>query len=69
VTEHFYHHAATPRNRKKALHHAENLSETLVHFLGEHIKHQANIEYMIGRAARLVDRLKAEVDHDDRHRD
>ncbi len=56
-------HQASARNRRKALHHAQNLIEEL-EYLDRTMRRitDENIRYVLGRVARLVNRLRAEVE-------
>jgi hypothetical protein len=54
-------HAASSRNRRKALHHANCLMDELVFLHSDHIKRMTSLQYAIGRITRLVNRLEAEV--------
>jgi hypothetical protein len=60
-------HAASPRNRRKALHFAKNAHEEL-EFIGNKLRKllDVHMRYALGRTARIVNRLEAEVeaDHD-----
>jgi hypothetical protein len=61
-------HRSSNRNRKKALHFAENLQEEL-EYLDRTLRMltDQHIRYALGRIYRLVNRLKAENDkHSDR---
>ena len=58
-------HEASPRNRKKMLHFAENLLEELKHLDGELYRlRDEHVRYALGRAFRLVNRLHSEVEND-----
>ena len=52
-------HEASARNSRKALQHAERLLEEMTFIHAEHLKQIVNLEYSMGRAQRLVNRLKA----------
>jgi hypothetical protein len=59
-------HAAGPRNRRKSLHHAKVLLESL-QYVDARLRRllDEEVRYQLGRAARLVNRLQAEVNKKD----
>jgi hypothetical protein len=54
-------HSASPRNRRKALHHAKNMLEETKHLVGEIIVIQEKLQRLIKLASKIENRLKAEV--------
>jgi hypothetical protein len=52
-------HEASVRNRRKMLKLSRDLLEDLEHLYVQHIKMRNNIEYSIGRARRIINRLEA----------
>lgn len=58
------HHAASPRNRRKAPHHARNLEEELAYLIARNGEDRVNLEYALGRIRRLCNRLEAECAND-----
>jgi hypothetical protein len=57
-------HDATARNRRKALHHAECL-QSEIEFVDRDLRRMSdNMRYALGRVARIINRLKSEVEAD-----
>jgi hypothetical protein len=54
-------HSASLRNRRKALHHAENMLEETKHLVGEIIVIQEKLQRLVKLASKIENRLKAEI--------
>jgi hypothetical protein len=54
-------HSASPRNRRKALHHTENMLEETKHLVGEIIVIQEKLQRLVKLASKIENRLKAEA--------
>jgi hypothetical protein len=59
-------HAASARNRRKALHFAKNIRDEAKHLHANAEALRVNYKYLVSRACKLVNRLEAEADT--RHR-
>jgi len=57
-------HSSSPRNRRKALHHASNFKEELKHIHGEMIELLEKQQRLIMLACKIENRLIAEVAED-----
>jgi hypothetical protein len=53
-------HAATSRNRRKALHLAKNIQDEAMHLHAQAVALLTNYQYLVDRACKLVNRLEAE---------
>ncbi len=58
-------HDASPRNRRKTLHHANCLLDELLALQSEASKSLDGFRYAIGRACRIINRLESEVEADE----
>ena len=57
-------HSASPRNRRKALHHSENFKEEAKYLFAEMVVIQEKLRRLIKLACKVENRLKAEVRRD-----
>lgn len=57
-------HSASVRNRRKALHHAENFKEEIKHLFAETVVLLEKQQRLIKLACKVVNRLEAEVRRD-----
>jgi len=53
-------HEASQRNRRKALHFAENLRDELEFLRKQHTRRIVNLDYCLDRIYKLLNRMKAE---------
>jgi len=58
-------HQSSERNRRKLIKLAGDLLEELNHICDQQLHERRNLEYAIGRAHRILNRLRAEVEQDD----
>ncbi len=54
-------HSTSPRNRRKALHHARNMLEETKHLIGEIVIIQEKLQRLAKLASKIENRLKAEL--------
>jgi hypothetical protein len=54
-------HSSSQRNRRKALHHAENIKEEAMHLYSEIVLLSEKADRLIRLACKIENRLKAEV--------
>jgi hypothetical protein len=55
-------HEASPRNRRKALHHARSLRDELRDMLAKHAEAFDGFRFALGRVNRIINRLETEVE-------
>jgi hypothetical protein len=58
-------HVASPRNRRKLLHHAKCLRDELEFLANTSAKLLDNYRYALGRTNRIINRIKAELQVDE----
>ena len=59
-------HSASVRNRRKALHNAKALKDEVEFLHSDATKRLVNLQYALHRVCRLVNRLEAEVQADEK---